>query len=62
MRGGVFVAAAVSLLLCLYILVFRREALNYLSKPVRYIFWAYLVLAVVVMAWGISGFIAEGPG
>jgi hypothetical protein len=53
MPGFLFIAALIIVLLCIYSFIFRKQAINAFPPVIRYIFWAYFLVSIVIVVWGL---------
>jgi hypothetical protein len=53
MPGFLLLAALVIVLFCVYSLLFRKEAIRAFPNTIRYIFWGYFIVSILIVAWGL---------
>jgi hypothetical protein len=51
MFGFMLAAALLMVLLCIFSLIFRKEAIRAFPNPIRIAFWAYFALAIIIVIW-----------
>lgn len=51
MFGFMLTAALLMVLLCIFSLIFKRDAIRAFPNPIRYAFWAYFGLAIIIVIW-----------
>jgi hypothetical protein len=54
MPGFLLLAALVIVLFCVYSLLFRKEAIRAFPNTIRYIFWGYFIVSILIVAWGLT--------
>jgi hypothetical protein len=59
MFGFMLVAAGLMVLLCLYSLIFRKEAIRSFPNPIKYAFWAYFILAIIIVIWSTANLLMQ---
>jgi hypothetical protein len=60
MPGFLIIAAAIIVLLCIYSFIFRKEAIAAFPPLIRYIFWAYFLISLIIVIWGAIDLIMNG--
>jgi hypothetical protein len=60
MFGFMFAAASLMVLLGIYSLVFRQEVIRAFPKPIRYIFWGYFIISIIIVIWAAAQLIMGG--
>jgi hypothetical protein len=54
MPGFLLLAALIIVLFCIYSLIFRKQAIRAFPNTIRYVFWGYFILSIIIVVWGIA--------